>query len=221
MFAHYLICHRFTRTEKSLWIASLLFWRWSVVLLKVSPYYCCHHNHCFHSHCHDSHDNDQQGDPVWKESVPQSLKQKIIQVDSRGTLESRPITIKTEIKVTTIKTLRRSTSTKTAWLTTRSSSPSSRSRCRFISLRLSKFMWNAISGKAFRAGIKEEKSLQAIVKGYYSLLFCRPPKTISYSISLNKFPIQMYPHKSRWISFKLEGTIISCVELPFVKHFPP
>ena len=27
VFAHYLICHRIIRTEKSLWIALLLFWR--------------------------------------------------------------------------------------------------------------------------------------------------------------------------------------------------
>ena len=42
-------------------------------------------------------------------------------------------------------------------------------------------------GKAFRTGIKEEKSLQAIVKGYYSSLFCRPPKTISYSNSQYRY----------------------------------
>ena len=43
-----------------------------------SSYYCCHRC-CRHNHCHHE---DQQGDPVWKESVPQSLKQKIIQVGS-------------------------------------------------------------------------------------------------------------------------------------------
>ena len=82
-----------------------------------------------------------------------------------------------------------------------------------ISLLLSEFLWNAISGKAFRAGIKEEKSLQTIVEGSASAssLFNNLPKPI-----FNTF--EMY--KSFWISFKLQGTIISCVELPFKNHLP-
>ena len=72
------------------------------------------------------------------------------------------------------------------------------------------------SGKAFRAGIKEEKSLQAIVKGSASAssLFHKPPKPPKPIF--NTF--EMY--KSFWISFKLQGTIISCVELPFKNHLP-
>ena len=47
-------------------------------------------------------------------------------------------------------------------------------------------------GKAFRAWIQEEKSIQAIVKGLYVSLFHIPPKTIPYLLQLNKFSVQMY-----------------------------